>query len=205
MDKNLSSQLPSYVNNTLSDAERAKVESQLQQSPQARAEAAWLASVRDHIQSTPDERLPMPDAGLGLLMARIEAEKAGKVVALPRPQKQAAWWYKPAFAVAAAVMVVQAFVLQATLFQGPGAESIRALSGNRVSVQPGDILQISFKENASEAQIRNILAAIDGEIVGGPGAIGVYQVRVGKGQGNAVLAMLQQKKGIVDSVNLAKD
>ena len=42
----------------------------------------------------------------------------------------------------------------------------------------GVVLQINFSPNASEVQIRKLLQSVDGSIIEGPGAIGIYRVRL---------------------------
>ena len=42
----------------------------------------------------------------------------------------------------------------------------------------GVVLQVTFAPDATEQEIRELLQAIDGSLDGGPGALGVYAVRL---------------------------
>jgi hypothetical protein len=42
----------------------------------------------------------------------------------------------------------------------------------------GPLLRVSFREDIREAELRKALADVGGEIVGGPGQLGIYLVRV---------------------------
>jgi hypothetical protein len=66
----------------------------------------------------------------------------------------------------------------------------------------GQLLQITFKPLATETQIRALLSSVQGEIVAGPGALGVYAVRVPDRQGAVALAKLRSDSTTVDSVVL---
>ena len=46
------------------------------------------------------------------------------------------------------------------------------------AIARGASLRVSFKQDVREADMRKALAEIDGEIVGGPGQLGVYLVRI---------------------------
>ena len=199
--KNIADMMPWYVNKTLDEASSRRLENLLQGSPAVQAEVSWLERLREQIQGKKDTRqLPAPDAGLDRLMALIAAEKSGKVSNITRPAKPLSAWYGPAFAIAASVMFVQAIGLHMLLQGGSGADTIRALSG-ATGVKSGDVLQVTFQSATTESQIRGSLAAIHGEIVGGPGALGIYDVRVEKGRGADAAAKLAQQAGVIDSVS----
>lgn len=196
--------LPWYLNGTLDEVTHRKVEGMLQSSPAAQAEALWLGEIQEHIR---DEKamnqLPPPDAGLDRLMALIEGERSGKVVTMPRMSAPVARWYKPAIGIAAAVVVAQAVVIGMFVQNGPAADSIRELSG-QTAVQQGELLQVTFKSKATEPQIRATLALIGGDIVGGPGVIGLYTIRVPSDQAQNALTKLNQQKDVVDSAALLR-
>jgi hypothetical protein len=191
--KDVSALLPWHVNGTLDGAARRKVDEATASSPALLAEAAWLKSVRNHIQNDDRDALPAPDAGLDKLMARIAGEQSGKVVSLQRPATGLAKWYKPALAIAASVIIAQGVVLEMMTHHGA---TLTTASGEKAT------LQITFKPNATEAQIRETLASINGEIVGGPGALGIYKIDIRNGDEQAVLTKLQQQKNIVESASL---
>lgn len=203
--KNISDMMPWYVNDTLDDASRRQLENVLEKSPSAQAEVSWLQRLREHIQGDKEKSsLPAADAGLDRLMALIAAEKSGKVTTIAPLAKSSSKWTRPALAIAASVILAQAAGLFILLNQGPAGDAIRTLAGGAVSAQSAS-LQVTFKPATTEAQMRASLALIDGEIVGGPGVLGVYTIRVKKGTGpNAVNKLLQQKS-VIDTVTMLHD
>jgi hypothetical protein len=75
--------------------------------------------------------------------------------------------------VAASLVVVQAAMLAPLLNQSPA--TLEPLSGASSSAAAN--LQIVFKPEATERQMRELLRASGVEIVAGPSALGVYQAR----------------------------
>lgn len=200
----LRASLPWYVNGTLDTATRRDLEAQLEASPSLRSELAWLrlvrSQIRDHARLTADHRAA--DAGLDTLMALIHGEESGKVV--PLRTRLLNWVGEPrrlpwSMAIAAAVVLSQAVIIGALLDQ-PRSDPITSLSG--AASASGPLLQITFQSTATETQIRAVLSSVRGEIVAGPGALGVYTVRVPDGQGPLALKTLRSASMVVDSVAL---
>ena len=205
INKNISDMLPAYVNNSLDERTRRRLENIIQNSPPLQAEVAWLQKLRKQIQGDKEHlQLPAADAGLDRLMAIIAAEKSGKVSSIVARLKPTAAWYKPALAIAASIMFVQAIGLFTLINNGSGADTIRTLSGG-VTAQQGAVLQVTFKADTTEAQIRASLAAVEGEIIGGPGALGVYSIRVKKGAGSSAANKLLQQKSVIDSATVVQN
>jgi anti-sigma factor RsiW len=196
--------LPWYVNGTLNESHYGKLESHLVQWPHLRAEVAWLTQLREQVREPLYDRTVQPSASAGLdtLMSRIHAEQSGKVVPLRSMQPARAAtprWFPAAIGLAASIILVQAVVLGSLIGQ-PGRDALTPLSGGAAAA--GTLLQMTFKPTATEARMRQALAAVQGEIVSGPGALGVYTVRVPEGQGPAVLQKLQSDRATVESVVL---
>jgi hypothetical protein len=97
-------------------------------------------------------------------------------------------------AIAAAIVIrLQAGVIGYQLAQGP----VTTASGG-----DGATLQIRFAPTASETAIRELLQQIDGSIVDGPGALGVYHVKIDGAEDNPAtaakaLAALRARSDIV--------
>jgi hypothetical protein len=195
--------LPWYVNHTLDAAASEEIDMLVERSPLVRGELAWLRQLRGQIQLArleADRRLP--DAGLDTLMAMIHGENSGKVVRLRG--RVNAWLAAPRrFSVpaglAAAAVLAQAAVIGALLLR-PAPESLAPLSGEAPA--GGQLLQVTFKPRATEAQIRGLLARVQAEVVSGPGALGVYTLRVPEGQGPSALAGLRKDRAIIESAAL---
>ncbi|MFS2033496.1 hypothetical protein ACEN8I_05660 [Polaromonas sp. CT11-55] len=194
--------LPWHVNHTLDADTCQEVEALAGRSPLVRAEIHWLEQLRSQIRQFRDEAEQRPDdAGLDMLLAMIHAEDAGKLVRLRG--RWNAWLAAPrrysVAGLAAAVVLAQAALIGA-LLQREAPETLTPLSGETAA--GGELLQVTFKPRATEAQIRGLLAGLRAEIVSGPGALGVYTVRVPEGQGQPVLASLRGSSAIVESAAL---
>jgi len=197
--------LPWYVNGTLGPEERAEVERILAQSELLRAEAAWLGAVRSDFSRDaaapiqPQRAAGAEQAGLENLLALARAERRGQVSVLPgrAPADAGRWarWGKPLLAIAAALVLAQAVVIVQMARSGAGSGAIVPASGD-AGVAAGVQLQVIFHETASEKDMRAALMAAGVEIVGGPGQLGVYKVRVAADQADAALASLRQNRSV---------
>ena len=196
--------LPWYVNGTLDVTTRRALERVLAQSPLLRSEVVWLRLVRGQIreQAQADAMQRSDSAGLDTLMAMVRGEQSGKVVPLPSRLRR---WVAGArrlplsMGIAAAVVLTQAVIIGSLLDQ-PAHDALKTLSGGAAA--GGQLLQITFKPQATEAQIRTLLASVRGEIVAGPGALGIYTVRVPEREGAPALEKLRSDSTTIDSVVL---
>ncbi|MES2948283.1 MAG: hypothetical protein V4858_07055 [Pseudomonadota bacterium] len=204
-DEELRALLPWYANGTLDTSIRRELEQRLQHAPLLRSELAWLRLVRNQVQESAHADLQhRPEAaGLDTLMALIHAEQSGKVT--PLPGRFLGHWLARArqlplsMGIAAAVVLSQAVII-GTLLDRPAPEQLVPLSGGTVAAGP--MLQVTFKPGATETQIRALLSSVQGDIVAGPGALGVYAVRVPERQGPQALEALRNASAVVDSVTL---
>ena len=181
--------LPWYVNGTLEGPERERVEKHLESCRRCRDEAAWLARLREQIKA--EGRADAPgELGLRRLMRQVRDSEA-------KPRARRLQWWQPALAAAVMIIVIQSVLLvrpwQAT------DTGIVPLGG-----QPSTaVVQVEFAPTATEAQIREVLQAVDGVIVDGPGALGIYRIRLqGVAPGDAdrvaaAVAALRAREGIV--------
>ena len=163
--------LPWYVNGTLTGQEQREVMNHLETCERCRQEIAWLQKIRAQIKA--DKSAAPGEFGLNRLMRDIRREQA-------IPARKRSWW-QPALAAAAVIIVVQGAVLMNLLSQ---PESIVPLGG---PVAEGVVLQVRFHPEASEARIRALLQQVRGNIVGGPGALGVYRLRLDDMAGEATV------------------
>jgi len=192
--------VPFYVSGALGAAERAWVEAYLARVPGARAELAWHQALAGAIE----ERVASvaEDVGLAELQARLAAERRGarpgRLLAalerlLPRPAVY------PAFAGAAAIVLVQAIAIGVlvTRSETPVYSDVRSLGGP----ERQSYLQVNFKPEATERDLRLALIRVGGRIVHGPGQLGDYYVLV---PGDRVAAARRELEasGVVEAVAL---
>jgi hypothetical protein len=197
--------LPWYANRTLGAAERREMDRWITASADCRAEFMEVMALAWQIQNekvSVDER-----AGLDKLMAMVRARDAGKLLSLPASQPRelprgesprfASRWYKPVLAVAAAFALIQAGAI--LLFQLPeeAPSIVRPLGVPALSVS-STLLQTTFHAEATDAEIRSLFAKVGAEVISGPGALGIYTVKVPAATADAALAELRAARGTVD-------
>jgi hypothetical protein len=194
--------LPWHVNGTLDEPERDWIEDYLREHPDARAELRW----QERLQAQIRQAIPPPthDVGLERFMARIHAEAGMRAAPAPAPATPeparavprpglgeriraylATWQLTPAMAVAATVVVAQAGIIGALLVAQQGGEDAEFATVRSVDpgqVVSGPVLQVSFRPETSEADLRALLVGIGGTLVGGPGQLGNYLVIVPPGR-----------------------
>lgn len=204
-DQELRVLLPWYVNGTLDPSTRNEVELRLHRSPDWRSEVLWLTLLRSQIRDlTQVECSPRAtDAGLDTVMALIQGEASGRII----PMRKSTWaWVGAArklplsLGIAAALVLSQAVIIGA-LLNTPAPDALTPMSGSG-PLAGGHMLQITFKPLATEGEIRALLSGVQGEIVAGPGALGVYTVRVPDQQGQQALQRLRSDASVIDSVVL---
>jgi anti-sigma factor RsiW len=197
--------LPWYVNGTLPDGDRARIERLLQQAPDLRGEVYWLQRLRLHMREAAPEQdragSELGDSGLARLHALIRAEQCKVAVPLPAragPRPRA--WINWSLPLALAATFVLSVIVTVYLPSRDG--TLEPLSGQTTAAD-AVIVQVTFKPSAPEGEIRQLIASVQGEIVAGPGALGVYSLRVQKPQADQALATLRARKDLVESVSPA--
>src|SRR5262245_56567008 len=180
--------LPWYVNGTLAGRDFAVVAAHLAGCPACRDEVAQCQTLAAAFQSAPDAAWTPAAGRLERVLASIERLEADR-----RPTGWRAWsrameslrdllqatpgpmrW---ALAAQAALLV-----LLVVLAAGPGVLARRApyqtlADGGRAQPGQGQI-NIVFAEDITERELRTLLGRVQGKIVDGPSAIGVYTVAV---------------------------
>lgn len=156
--------LPWYVNDTLDERERREVEAALEADPALKREARFLQALRGTLQagseSTPGE------FGLARLKRDIVRERQAEV-----PEKPARSGWKLTAVAASLLVVLQAGVMFSMVSAPPERDVYVPFSGPAAE---GPVIQLTFRPETTEAQIRAAVNAVDGILVGGPGALGVY-------------------------------
>jgi len=154
--------LPWYVNGTLVNGERQNVETHLLSCERCRQEVSWLQNLRAQIK---DDVSPEPGVfGLNRLLRESGLKRV--------PTRTPGPWWRPALAAAAVIIVIQSAILidflsrptPITTLGGPAAEGV--------------VLQVKFAPDATEARIRQLLQKVRAGLIDGPGALGVYRLRL---------------------------
>lgn len=179
--------LPWHINGTLEQSEREWVETYLREHPDAQGEVRWTKGLQAQIrQSVPEVS---PEVGMDRFLALIHAEAQATPRVAARTQVGfgeriraffASLQLSPAVAVAATVIAAQAGIIGALLSSQAGEEdefsTVRSVApGQLVS---GPVLQVSFRAETAERDLRTLLVRVGGTLVGGPGQLGNYLIMV---------------------------
>lgn len=158
--------IPWYLNGTLSDAERGQVEQFLRESPDAEPQLQMWRAVQLQLRSQ-----VLADSGTELGWRRLRRELKERRVAPAR-----------AWRVAAAAGVLMVVGLQtAILLRQHGDERYSPLSGTTTVPADAWRLQVRFADSATMADINALLQRLDARVIGGPSAIGIYELAVPRG------------------------
>lgn len=190
--------LPWYVNGTLNTKDRAIMDAHLAATPAAREEVRFYERMTATMKQRVDD-IPQ-DIGLQKTLARIQTSPQTS----SSPKKSAAdnesWfsrllgggWMKPALGVAMAVILGQGVLLMQQR-----EEAIIYRSKTPVAVVPGGAkteaayLRVVFKANATEGELRLLLASTQAWVAGGPGQAGEYYLRFAPDHVQAALEALK--------------
>jgi hypothetical protein len=110
--------------------------------------------------------------------------------------------FTPAFAVAATLILAQAGLIGVLLMRE--TERDQYYETRSAAPQPapsGPVLEVNFKPDSSERDIRLALESVGGSIVDGPGQLGNYIVRVAVGQ-EAAAARKLGASPVVEAVSV---
>lgn len=173
--------LPFYVNGSLSDEETEAVAANLAANATLSVEADALKNLRASMQA---EEVRSPgEFGLARIMRTIDS--MDKTAA---PSSGGQWFWK-----AAAVAAFAALIGQQVLNYEPTQEM--TLVGAPVEAE----LIVAFRPVANEQEIRDLLLTHNLEIVNGPSALGLYQL---KGADDVDLAEVLQ--ALADASNIVE-
>jgi hypothetical protein len=195
--------LPWYVNGTLGAEDRAWMTGYLARNPDLQIEVVRLATMRDDMRAALEPATA--DVGWSRLRQRIAQEKRAAAPGLMERLRATLERFAspPAFALAAALVVVQFGVIGSLVMRhshdADDFAAYRSLPGSGFG--SGPILQVTFKQDATERAMRLLLVDIEGALVGGPGQIGTYFVAVPPARLDAALKRVGESP-IVDSVSV---
>jgi hypothetical protein len=206
---------------TLSADERAALDETLRQHPERRFDLEWDAALRARL----DEKIAAMPALPGwertekvLLAERADGDRARESRAdgvrsanrrgvLDRFSE----WLAASFgvvvnaqAVAVALVLVQAGVIGLLAWQYSTSDDGVMRTATTDAKPRGPLLRVSFRSEVSEADLRRALAAVGGEIVAGPGQLGVYLVRIKDGSLGAAAQKLRET-GTTELVEVVKE
>lgn len=203
--------LPWYLNGTLDEAERDRVERALAAEPALRAELAALEMMRDTVQESSDA-VAVPASDFDLVMQRIDGVEDAPAPARAEPAgggflaSLSALFAMPgvrfAAVAAALVIMVQSAAIVGLLVETPGVGYQTATTGDATATTAsgaeGPRLLLLFQAEAGLGEVEALLGEVGGRIVDGPSQEGGYIVELGaEGDLEAALERLQARDDLV--------
>jgi anti-sigma factor RsiW len=200
----LSELLPLAVGGALSEGQRLQLDAHLAQCDTCRTELALLRNVQAQLAAR-DVAAASPDAearSIARVLARMQAERS-RAAAAPRWHGWLqAWTQWPAPArwlvagQAALVAVLMLLLVPVWLAQlvGPGFETA---AGPSTPAAAGARARVAWRNDASAAALRELLTALNADVVAGPSAAGFYTIEFGRGAPPDALARLRARNDLV--------
>ena len=190
--------LPWYVNGSLGDEERLRVESHVAECPRCQAELAserlLQAALRGNDNDTDD-----PEAAIARLRVRIARHG-------PHPRWTRRWrsWWRSAsngwhWALAAQGMTILALCTLLAWWLPSRDEPYHALGASSVDSErtAGATLVVRFRPDITEQEMRRVLRDSEARLVYGPTATDAYLLSVSRGREQAAIVRLRQQAAVL--------
>ncbi|MCX4192333.1 anti-sigma factor family protein [Methylophaga sp. OBS1] len=176
--------LPFYLNGTLDESEKQQVEQAFENHPALEEELNFLRELKTEVQAMPMANNSPGEMGLKRLQRQLAAK--------PMTDAQVSSRWRWAAVAASFLLVVQTSVMILT----PGPAGYQQAGEQQTS----PLIQVSFKPETTEAEIRQLLLQYQLSIVEGPSALGFYKLSV-MDDARVTAEQLQQQP-IIDFVQL---
>jgi hypothetical protein len=193
---------------TLTADEQSRLDTHLRDHPERRADLAWDHAFAEQLEAKVAAMPAMPgwerteqllQTGQAASIAPGDARStAGGRARGPGLLDRLSDWLASfgltvnTQAFALALLLVQAGVIGLFAWQhSQETEFSQTRAGTADPTPHGPLLRVSFRPDLRESDLRRALAEVGGEIVGGPGQIGIYLVRVKDGDLGAAAQRLR--------------
>lgn len=214
IDETLDAKLAEFITGQLDPASAAALEKEIAEDKALEDEANFLRGLQQGLKESEDVS-PPGALGLAKLKRDIQSEQlrenrskqakmesntqqdAAHEKASPKRAANDGGFWRPLSIAACCLLAVQSFfMLPSTSETDP--EGITTLSGTPLFA--GKKLQVVFANTAKAQQIQSALLKINGRIVDGPGALGVYTVLVPEGTNIESVTQTLTGYGFVEEV-----
>jgi anti-sigma factor RsiW len=187
--------LPWLVNGTLDGDERKQVEQHVAECAQCQRELAWLRALQSQYRNDADNAQDIPH-----VMKRLR-HRMGKIGAgNATPASLSSAWRRRGRRLAWLAAVQAAIIVaMGTMLMQDRHAAYHTLSA---PASKGSLLVVVFDPHISEAQLRQLVRAGDGRIVGGPTETGAYLLSVPDEQAAATRKMLHDSPAVMLVENL---
>lgn len=171
--------LPLYVNRTLSETERQRIEEHITLCPSCQHELSGLEELASTVKG---EEVITPDLHFAWLKMKKKITDPKQELSYQKKKRFSfTKWLSPSFAwglVALQSIILIGFVVYMLTSRSEG-DIWRTLGGQSTVIKKEEVrLKIIFKEGAKASAIAGILFKVEGQIVSGPSSQGVFEVSI---------------------------
>lgn len=182
--KELDEQLNLWATGRLPEAERRALEQKMEEDPALAREAEFVKALKGSMQSEPTTG--PGELGLARLQKSLREEQEEAPAVLPRKS----FWKPVAIAASVIVAVQAAMLIGPAPWENGSAVDMAPASGE--TVVEGPQLQIVFAPTATMTDIQTAVLSVNGSIVAGPSALGVFRMALSRdGSTDAAVQMLR--------------
>jgi len=170
--------LPWYLNGTLSEEERRRLDGHLPRCAECRSQLEEWRNLATRLSEADAVPLPHP-AGFRRLLERLAADGAPSGGEEDRGARRAARRWRWLSIAQAAAIVLLVWTARSTA-RPPSEEepTFHTLAAEPATAGESWRLRIVFSERTSERELRTLLLPLDATFVGGPTPLGVYTVAI---------------------------
>ena len=191
-DQALNELLLDYARGTASEDAKAAIEARAESDPKIAEEIAYLRGLQNAVSPLKQDTAP-DELGWKRLSNAINAERAPVAANDNAPF----WKY------AAAALAVVAALQTAFLFQSPQTSEEPTYVTASASDENVFGLNVIFQPSATADELTSALKNVNGEIIAGPSALGLYTVAFDdEAARDAALTALTRETDIVESVSV---
>jgi len=188
----ISLMIPAYLRGELSESDRKEVETLAAKNPEIAADIEFQKNLKSALAK--DENAYEPgDLGWARLSKAMENSDEGPNEAAKKPK-----FWRYAAAVLAVAVIGQAGVLGSMAFnKGQDAQYVTVSETSKAA----DTIKLGLHKELTVNQLTQILQLVDGSIIAGPSALGLYQVQFKSGsECLTAIDSLQKQRDVVDTV-----
>jgi len=161
--------IPLYLKGKLSGTQRAEVEKALQEFPGLKDEMESWKEIEESYRAI-EEKLPKPPAEAYFHISQ-------KISEMDRP-RWLAWFRLSPVASFTLIMAQLILIIALGIYFIDLQREYRTLSAPSLTAGMPVKINVVFKENATEAEIRNLLSQVGGKIINGPSLSGLYVIGI---------------------------
>jgi len=180
--ENLKEMIPLYINGRLSESEKKDFEKAIRKYPELTRELMEFAEIKGGYNDLKREAPTSSNELYERILNNIrQNEKEVRLQVVKPVLLDKIWWMlKRAFSspqLSWSVVAVQLLVIVSLLIFYPTDNGFRTLSENHIGEDSG-MINVVFKEDAKEKDMRTLIQEVNGSIVGGPTPDGLYIIKI---------------------------